>query len=222
MADRAVITAPSILSADFTNIADAVALIESAGGDWVHLDVMDGHFVPNLSFGPKMVADIRARTSLPLDTHLMISNPEQYIEQYAEAGADHIYFHLEAAIHPHRVLQQIRAAGAKTGISIVPSTPATALSELLAELELILVMTVNPGFGGQKLIDACVEKVRTLTQMRSERKLGFQIAVDGGVNSSTAARLVAAGSDILVTGSAFFGSDDPTAEIARLRAAKGV
>lgn len=222
MARQAVLTAPSILSADFTKIAAAVQLIETAGGDWVHLDVMDGRFVPNLTFGPKMIADIRSLTSLPLDTHLMIEEPERSIPDYAAAGSDYITFHLEATVHAHRVIQQIRSLEKKPGISIVPSTPATALTEILDDLELILVMSVNPGYGGQSLIPACVEKVRTLARMREERGLDYRISVDGGVNGDTALELRSAGADVLVTGSAFFSASDPMVILEKLRGAKVV
>jgi ribulose-phosphate 3-epimerase len=188
----------------------------------IHCDVMDGQFVPNITFGPKMVADVRRRTALPLDTHLMIERPEQYVGLFAEAGADYLCFHLEAAVHAHRILQQIRSLGMKAGISIVPSTPAEVLGELLDELDLILVMTVNPGFGGQSLIPRCVEKVRALAAMRSDRGLEFLISVDGGVNGSTAPGLRDAGADVMVTGSAFFSSDDPRSILEELRGPKVV
>ena len=210
------VCAPSILSADFTDIAGAVRLIEGAGCEWIHLDVMDGHFVPNLTFGLKMIADIREKTELFLDTHLMISNPEDYVDRYIEAGSDAVTFHLEATVHSHRILQKIKAGGAFSGISIVPSTPVEHLREILDMVDLVLVMSVNPGFGGQELIPGCLEKVRTLDSMRNERGLDFSISIDGGVNRGNSSAIREAGADILVTGNAFFKASDPAAEVAYL------
>lgn len=212
-----VLAAPSILAADFADVASGLKVIERAGGDWVHLDVMDGHFVPNLTFGPKMVSDIRTRTRLPLDAHLMVDKPESMIEQFAAAGADHLTFHIEAGVHAHRTIQQIHAAGVKPGISIVPSTPVSAITELLGDVFQVLVMTVNPGFGGQSMIPQCVEKVRELNRMRQVRGLSFHIAVDGGINEKTAPTVRDAGATVLVSGSAFFRSPDPAREISMLK-----
>ena len=207
------LVAPSILSADFTRIADAVTLIEEARGDWIHLDVMDGTFVPNITFGPKMVADVRKLTKLPLDVHLMIEHPDRIIPEFVRAGADHLIFHVENNVHVHRIVTQIQDLRVQAGISIVPSTPVSAIVELLEMVDLILVMTVNPGFGGQTLIPRCLEKVRALDTLRRDNGFGYLISVDGGVNRETAAAVREAGTDVLISGSSFFASDDPAAEV---------
>ncbi len=215
--DKRVLVAPSILSADFACLGQAVRRIESGGGDWVHLDVMDGSFVPNITFGPKMVGALRPHSALPFDVHLMIVRPQDYVGQFAAAGADHITFHYEATVHVHRVLSQIKELGKKAGISIVPSTPAEALSELLHMLDQILVMTVNPGFGGQELIERTLEKVRFLASAREREGYHYLLEVDGGINRDTCHLAVEAGADVLVAGSAVFDSEDPEEEIRALK-----
>ena len=196
--------APSILACDFSNIGGALSQIEEGGGDMVHIDVMDGHFVPEIGIGASVVSSLRSKTALPFDVHLMVQNPEHFIPQFARAGADYITFHYEAAVHAHSLLLQIRAAGAKAGISIVPSTPACLLSEVLGCVNLALVMTVNPGYGGQPIISSCLDKVRELARMREERGLNFLISVDGGVNAQNFHKVLDAGVDVVVSGSAFF------------------
>jgi len=198
------ILAPSLLSADFSNLTEAFEKIENYGGKAVHIDVMDGQFVPEITYGQPVVRSVRKLSKLPFDVHLMVENPELQIESFAKAGADWITFHLEAAVHSHRIIQHIHELGKKAGISIVPSTPVTALKELLEYVDIVLVMTVNPGYGGQVLIPSCVEKVKELKRIREEKGYNFKISVDGGVNSDTLKTVLDAGTDIVVSGSAFF------------------
>lgn len=214
---RNILIAPSILAADFSSLGEAVVEIARAGADWVHLDVMDGVFVPNLTFGPKTVADLRGLSPLPFDVHLMTVNPGSLIDAFADAGADWITFHAEAEIHSHRVIQKIRSRGKKAGISICPGTDLSSIESLLPFVDLVLVMTVNPGFGGQTLIPECLEKVSALSAKAKEKGYGYLVSMDGGVNRDTISASLAAGPDVLVAGSAFFGSKDKAAEVRMLR-----
>jgi ribulose-phosphate 3-epimerase len=214
---RRCLIAPSILSADFAHMGQAVRDIAGAGADCIHIDVMDGNFVPVITFGPKLVKDLRGESTLPFDVHLMTRSPENFVADFAGAGADYITFHLEAAVHAHRITQIIRAAGKKAGVSIVPSTPVSSLASLLPFVDLVLVMTVNPGYGGQTCITECFTKVEELVRLRLERKLDFLVSVDGGISEETAPAAVAAGADVLVTGSAFFGASDKAALVRKLR-----
>ena len=213
--------APSLLSADFSKLADEIASIEQ-GADVLHLDVMDGHFVPNLTIGPAIVKACRAVSKLTFDCHLMVSQPQLYIERFLDAGADMISIHYEADVHLQRGLQLIRDGGAKAGIAINPATPAEALTTALEFCDFVLVMTVNPGFGGQKFIEPVVPKIRHISQMVRERGLPVEIEVDGGIDEKTAPLVVAAGAGILVAGSAIFGKPDRNAAMEAIRTAVSV
>jgi len=215
--------APSILSADFTCLAEELKAVEQAGADLIHIDVMDGHFVPNITFGPLIVEACRRATALPLDVHLMIESPEKYIDNFVQAGADWLTVHLEACPHLHRTLEQIRQAGEKqgrkifAGVSLNPATSLNLLDEILPFSDLVLIMSVNPGFGGQEFIPSSLEKIRRLKKMIQERNLEVLIEVDGGVNPRNAPDLISAGVDVLVAGSAVFKSPDYQKTISLLR-----
>lgn len=199
-----IILSPSILSADFSNLGGALDFIKERKCEWVHIDVMDGIFVPNITIGEPVVAALRKKSDLFFDVHLMIENPENHVRKFIEAGADAVTFHYEAALHHHRIIEEIHSMGKLAGISIVPSTPVSAIEELLPFVDIVLVMTVNPGFGGQKIIDTCVKKVTKLAEIRKKEKFLYKISVDGGINADTIKSVIDAGVDITVSGSAFF------------------
>lgn len=198
------ILAPSLLSADFANLGSEIKKIESNNGGAVHIDVMDGSFVPEITYGEPVIRSIRKLTKLPFDVHLMIDKPELHVKAFAEAGADWITFHYESTNHTHRIIQMIHEMGKKAGVAICPGTSISILSEILPCADIILVMTVNPGWGGQKIIPSCVEKVAQLKRYRDEHGLNFKISVDGGVNNETLQSVIDAGTDIVVSGSSFF------------------
>jgi ribulose-phosphate 3-epimerase len=198
--------APSILSADFGRLAEDLHAVESAGADWIHVDVMDGHFVPNITIGPLVVDAVRRYSNLPLDVHLMIESPERYLEAFVDSGADRVTVHVETCPHLHRTLQQIRELGALPGVALNPATPVTALQEIVPYVDLILVMTVNPGFGGQAFIPTSLEKIdATRTLLQSNSRADVHVQVDGGVGEATASAMVEAGANVLVAGSAVYG-----------------
>ena len=209
--------APSILSADFNRLGEEVHAVEAAGADWIHADVMDGHFVPNITFGPLVVAAVRKITRLPIDVHLMIESPDRYIQAFAEAGADWISVQVETCPHLNRAVQQIKEAGAKAGVVLNPSTPLSALDWVLEYTDYVLIMSVNPGFGGQTFIGNSIEKIRRLRRMIGDRGLSTLIEVDGGIKEKNIAAVAAAGANVFVAGSAIFGQKDHRQVIARFK-----
>jgi ribulose-phosphate 3-epimerase len=209
--------APSILSADFNRLGEEVHAVEAAGADWIHADVMDGHFVPNITFGPLVVAAVRKITRLPIDVHLMIESPDRYIQAFAEAGADWISVQVETCPHLNRTVHQIKETGAKAGVVLNPSTPLSAIDWVLEYADYVLIMSVNPGFGGQAFIDNSLEKIRRLRRMIGDRGLSTRIEVDGGIKENNIAEVAAAGADVFVAGSAIFGQKDYRQVIARFK-----
>lgn len=208
---------PSLLSADFLNLSKDIRTMEQAGADAFHLDVMDGQFVPNISYGIPVIRAVRSATDLPLDVHLMTEDPEQFIDEYANIGVDMISFHIEATHHAHSLIKTIQSKGMKAGVALNPQTPVSSVEHLLANVDFILIMTVNPGFGGQSFINQCLDKVRTLAQIKNEYNLSFDIEVDGGINDDTAKQCLAAGANLLVSGSHLFNADNAENAISTMR-----
>ncbi len=209
--------APSLLSANFAYLADEIKKVEAAGADLLHLDIMDGHFVPNLTFGPPVIAALRQVTKLPFDVHLMVTNPQELIEPFVKAGADILTVHAETAPHMHRLIQTIKASGVQAAVSLNPATSLTTIEEVLSDLDMVLIMSVNPGFGGQQFIPESVNKIKRLHQMIESRNLKVDIEVDGGINKTTAQAVVEAGANVLVAGSAVYGAPDVAKAIQELR-----
>jgi ribulose-phosphate 3-epimerase len=209
--------APSILSADFSRLAEEIMDVERAGADYIHVDVMDGHFVPNITIGPLIVEAIRPVTKLPLDVHLMIQNPDQYIDAFAKAGADYLTVHVEACPHLHRTIHYIKSYGVKAGVVLNPSTPVETIKHIIDDVDIVLIMSVNPGFGGQKFIPNVIEKIKQVKEMANAKNLNLEIEVDGGVNEEIAKYCIEAGATVLVAGSAVFTQKDRKKAISALR-----
>jgi ribulose-phosphate 3-epimerase len=209
--------APSILSADFSKLGEEIKDVERGGADYIHVDVMDGHFVPNITIGPLIVEAIRPITKLPLDVHLMIDNPDQYIEAFANAGADYLTVHVEACKHLHRTIHYIKSFGVKAGVVLNPATPVQTIEHVIEDIDMVLLMTVNPGFGGQKFIEQVLPKIRQVKELVDKKGLSVEIEVDGGVNEETARKCVEAGANVLVAGSAIYNERDRRKAIEKIR-----
>jgi ribulose-phosphate 3-epimerase len=208
---------PSILSSDFTDLKATIRILELGNADWIHLDIMDGNFVPNLTFGPIIVEAINRLTDLPLDTHLMIFNPDNYIEKFAEAGSDVLTVHQEASIHLHRTIMKIKSLGVKAGVSINPATPVSAIENVLDEVDLVLVMSVNPGFGGQSFIKNSLKKISSLREIKEKNNYNFLIEVDGGIDIDNVQSVLDAGADVIVAGASIFKDPDPVQKTIKLK-----
>lgn len=209
--------APSILSADFSKLGEEILAVEKGGADYIHVDVMDGHFVPNITIGPLIVEAIRPITQLPLDVHLMIENPDQYIEAFANAGADYITVHVEACRHLHRTIQSIKSFGVKAGVVLNPATPVDTIQHIIRDIDMVLLMSVNPGFGGQKFIQEVLPKIRQVKELAEQKGVNIEIEIDGGVNPKTAKQCIEAGATVLVAGSAIYNESDYAKAISLIR-----
>jgi ribulose-phosphate 3-epimerase len=211
------ILAPSILSADFTNLAQQIRMVEIGGADWIHCDIMDGHFVPNITFGPSLVKAAHKVTKLPIDVHLMIENPDKYLEDFIKAGANYISIHVEEVVHLNRTINRIKELGAKAGVVINPATPVSSIVDVAEYIDLLLIMTVNPGFGGQKFIPSSIRRIKEAVTLRHELKANFLIEIDGGVNVETARTAFEAGAEVFVAGSSIFKVDNISAATVEIK-----